>query len=77
MKDINSIKKEELPNALTRGLYQFIHYIALERGLSENTKISYEHDLLRFAEYLQSQNVSKFSIAEQKHISSFLQILND
>lgn len=77
MPDINSIKKDELPKSLTRELYQFIHYIDLERGLSENTKISYEHDLLRFAEYLQTQNVLKFSVAEQKHISSFLQLLND
>ncbi|MFC2131806.1 site-specific tyrosine recombinase XerD [Bacteroidota bacterium] len=77
MKDANTLKKEKLPKPMTRELYQFIHYIALERGLSDNTKSSYEHDLLCFAEFLNSNEIVKFSIAETKNISGFLRLLNE
>ncbi|MFH1051728.1 MAG: site-specific tyrosine recombinase XerD [bacterium] len=75
--DINSQKKEFLAKPLTRQLYQFIHYIALERGLSDNTKLSYEHDLLCFAEFLNSLNITKFTLTKTKNITDFLTVLND
>jgi len=75
MKDINSQRKELLQKPMLRELYQFIHYISLERGLSDNTKVSYEHDLLSFAEYLHSQNISKFSKTKTNNITDFLAVL--
>jgi integrase/recombinase XerD len=77
MKDINTQKKELLPKPLIRELYRFIHYIALERGLSDNTKFSYEHDLLSFAEFLHSQNLTKYSLANTNNITDFLTVLSD
>ncbi len=77
MSDTNSRKKEQLPKTLSRHLYQFIHYIALEKGLSDNTKNSYEHDLLCFSEFLQTQNISKFSNVKTKNITDFLNELSD
>jgi len=56
---------------------QYIHYIELEKGLSKNTKESYLSDILRYSEYLTSNNISNFSDANSKTVSDFLGILYD
>jgi integrase/recombinase XerD len=67
-------------------LKDFIHYIMVERGLAENTIISYERDLKKYTMYLQKvegltslEGVTRFSILhylkylkEQNHSSKTL-----
>lgn len=51
---------------------QFLDYVALERGLSENTREAYANDLRRFAAYLQSRRVTSLNQATRKHVLDFL-----
>jgi len=65
----------ELSKEITGELNNFLHYISLERGLSDNTIQSYRHDLRCYAEFLNSINIIKYSKANHKDISSFLYVL--
>ncbi|MBW1997911.1 MAG: site-specific tyrosine recombinase XerD [Deltaproteobacteria bacterium] len=44
---------------------QFIQYLKLERGLSENTVISYSRDLLRFCRYLEERKLSPLRVKQE------------
>jgi integrase/recombinase XerD len=72
-----NITKDLMPKSLLRPMKEFIDYITIERGLSDNTKFSYEHDLLRFGEYLTNQNINKFSNVKIQQISDFLILLSE
>jgi integrase/recombinase XerD len=72
-----NITKDLMPKSLLRPMKEFIDYITIERGLSDNTKFSYEHDLLRFGEYLTNQNINKFSNVKTQQISDFLILLSE
>ena len=63
--------------SLKRQLQRFIHYISLERGLSDNTKSSYEHDLKSYSEFLLSKNIDSYSKSTSELISVFLLTLDD
>jgi integrase/recombinase XerD len=60
---------------MQRETKQFLHHIALERGLSANTVSSYTIDLTRFAEFLADKNITNFSEASAKNITDFLAML--
>jgi len=80
MKSINMNNKKEsydIPKEISRNISQFINHITLEKGLSENTKLSYHHDLTVFAEFLSSQNINSFKTTNSEHISSFIEQLNE
>jgi integrase/recombinase XerD len=62
---------------MQRELKQFTHHIALERGLAENTVVSYGIDLTRFIEFLQSKGVSSFADVQTAQILEFLTMLAD
>ncbi len=47
------------PKELSREFKGFLQYLTLEKGFSENTKISYAHDLKLYLEFLHQQNVKK------------------
>ncbi|MBM2813413.1 MAG: Tyrosine recombinase XerC [Ignavibacteria bacterium] len=70
------LEKIELPKDFTREISNFLHYLELEKGLSQNTKISYKQDLMRYAEFLNSLNILKFSLSSQSDISEFLSLLS-
>lgn len=65
----------KLPLSFTRELKSFEHYISLEKGLSENTRISYFNDLSRLAEFLIDKNKLKFSDVSESDIVEFLILL--
>ena len=69
--------KSNISKEIQRELNNFLHYITLEKGLSDNTKQSYQHDLERYAEFLNSNNIQKFSKALAKDISEFLALLTE
>jgi integrase/recombinase XerD len=61
---------------MKKELNRFLHYVSLEKGLSDNTKLSYESDLNRYAEFLASRNINKFRDAQSEDISDFLYLLS-
>ncbi|MCL5991670.1 MAG: site-specific tyrosine recombinase XerD [Bacteroidetes bacterium] len=76
----NKIKNDDnigLTREIQRELNQFIQFISLEKGLSDNTKISYSHDLRQFAEFLNSKKIDSFSKAETKNITVFINVLDE
>ena len=52
---------QEVDNAIV----DYLHYIRIERGLSDNTIKSYHQDLVRFGKYL---NVEKLTLPQVDHI---------
>ena len=51
---------------------QFLDHISLERGLSANTRVAYEADLLAFAAFLTARGVSSFNDVSRDHITDYL-----
>lgn len=46
--------KQEIENAVI----DYLHYIRIERGLSENTILSYRQDLMQFAHFISQENLN-------------------
>jgi integrase/recombinase XerD len=53
----------------------FLNFISLEKGLSKNTKESYEFDLVKLAEYLSKENIS-FTEVNLKILVNFFDMLS-
>ena len=56
---------------------QFLDYLSIEKGLSDNTIKSYRQDLLKFSEYASSRGIKKVRDATKHHISKYLYFLKD
>ena len=50
----------------------FINYLAVERGLAENTLLAYGRDLSKYMEFLSEQDVSEVTRVERKHVTDFM-----
>ena len=68
-------KLKALP--LGRVVDTFLDYLTVEAGLSPNTILAYGRDLLKFAEYSQTQNVNTLSDILPTTVYSFLRYLSD
>lgn len=55
----------------------FFSYILSEKGLSKNTKLAYERDLLNFCTFLTKQNVLSFCDVSTQNILNFLEYLQN
>jgi integrase/recombinase XerD len=51
---------------------QFLDFLALERGLSPNTRTAYGTDLRAFVRFLYTQKVGSFGEVTRRHIVNFL-----
>ena len=51
---------------------EFLSYLSVERGLSDNTLISYKRDLVRFFEYLKSMHIASIQKVSRQRISAFM-----
>ena len=51
---------------------QFLDYLSLERGLSKNTLISYERDLVKFSGYLKKKGAVSFNEAKKSDVTDFM-----
>ncbi|NPC93149.1 site-specific tyrosine recombinase XerD [Bacillus sp. WMMC1349] len=56
----------------------FIHYAVVERGLSHNTVVSYERDLISYVTYLEEiEHLTSVDQVTRLHIIQFLKYLQD
>ena len=67
----------DLPRPMQRELKQFLHHIAIERGLADNTSRSYANDLKRLMEFLAAQGQNSFTETQSTQIISFLHTLEE
>lgn len=59
-------------------LKDYMHYMMVEKGLSQNTIVSYERDLKSYIKYLQKvEQISSLAEVTRLHIIGFLQGLKD
>lgn len=57
---------------MERWLEEFIHYLAVERGLAQNTLASYRIDLSQFLNHLKKQGINSLDKADRNHVLSHL-----
>lgn len=57
-------------------LMDYLHYLTVERGLSQNTKVSYQQDLVKFFKFLQEQNLTLAAV-DRFVVMNFLKVLDD
>jgi len=50
----------------------FLNYLSVERGLAENTIVSYQRDLLRYDRFLRSINITGVNKIDKENIRSYL-----
>ncbi|PKL81294.1 MAG: site-specific tyrosine recombinase XerD [Ignavibacteriae bacterium HGW-Ignavibacteriae-4] len=63
--------KQELPISLTKHLKAFLYYIELEKGLAENTILSYNNDLTRLIEFTYDNGVSYYQEISLELLENF------
>lgn len=60
------------------GLRDFIHYLTVEKGLAQNTLVSYERDLKSYMKYVKSvEQISSWNDVRRPVIVGFLAVLKD
>lgn len=58
-------------------LDQFLSYLIIEKGLSDNTRTAYSRDLVRYLEYLEKQGHTSFSEVVSPDVASFISHLRE
>lgn len=53
-------------------LEKFLTFLSLEKGLSANTSVAYEHDLHDFIQWLQRKKISQLGEVTRRHIMDYL-----
>ncbi|MCJ7459136.1 MAG: site-specific tyrosine recombinase XerD [candidate division Zixibacteria bacterium] len=57
-------------------LDDFLHYLRLSRGLSQNTLESYRFDLIKYFKYLKDQSISELNSVTSENVSGFVHTLS-
>lgn len=70
-------KVNDITKKMSFELKSFTHFIALEKGLSENTLQSYSHDLISYAQFLLKKNINSYAESSVEIITEFLLLLQD
>lgn len=63
---------KEIPFSIKKEIKNFIQYISLEKGLSENTKSSYSSDLSRLAEFIVNREKDSLISADYSDLRDFV-----
>ena len=62
---------------MTELMNQFLDYLSIERGLSQNTIKSYKRDLIKFIGYINTRHIKKIKDITKHDISKYLYFLKD
>ncbi|MGE0269167.1 MAG: site-specific tyrosine recombinase XerD [Candidatus Omnitrophota bacterium] len=57
---------------LIKNIEEFINYLAVERGLANNTLLAYRRDLLKYAQFLKRNGVFQADSVVRKHVTDFM-----
>jgi len=66
-----------LPLSLQRELQSYKRYLALEKGVSENTISAYMFDIDRFVQYMHQHGITRFDEIQITHVNAFLMMLEE
>ena len=55
----------------------YIEYLEVERGLTQNTLDAYRRDILQFFEFIAEQNIGEFVGIKRPHINLYLKYMRD
>ncbi len=58
-------------------ILDYIDYISYEKGLSDNTKISYKSDLMAYKEFLQKKHRTTWNQVKKEDIKAYLALLTN
>lgn len=58
-------------------IIDYLHYLTIERGLSQNTRASYQRDLQQYLAFLQKKQVTQWQQIDRVIVLSFLQSLQE
>lgn len=58
-------------------ILDYLHYLQVERGLSENTVVSYGNDLKEFREFLNQKKIASFDKVTREDVVAFMQAQQD
>lgn len=50
----------------------FLSYLAVERGLADNTLLAYRRDLFKYAEFLEDKSIKSMSSVRRKDVTDFI-----
>jgi integrase/recombinase XerD len=67
----------QIPLSLKREMQSYKRFLALEKGVSENTVSAYMFDIERFSSFIVHQGIEKYALIEIQHIHSFLLMLEE
>ena len=57
---------------MNEGINSFLDYVTIEKGLSRNTRLAYERDLLRYTDFLKKRKITDFGAVSRDAIMDFL-----
>jgi integrase/recombinase XerD len=57
---------------MTDHIEAFLNYLAVERGLANNTLLAYRRDLKKYAAYLAKKNIKDVKSVRREHITDFM-----
>lgn len=63
--------------ALEDQIKDYLQYLTIERGLSLNTRVSYQRDLQHYYQFLQEKNITTWSAVDRFVVLDFLQKLKE
>ncbi|EMF0148434.1 site-specific tyrosine recombinase XerD [Enterococcus hirae] len=55
----------------------YLHYLTIERGLSLNTRKSYERDLLQYIHYLEDEQITSWQDVDRYVVINYLEKMHD
>ncbi len=74
---IQSIGEKLLDFPLGKDVKDFLNYLTVEAGLSENTILAYGRDLKAFLQYCQSQKISRLGQIKPAVVHKYMRILDE
>ncbi|MFC1568620.1 site-specific tyrosine recombinase XerD [bacterium] len=68
---------QEIIPQFKRALHQFLNHVLLDKGLSANTHIAYQRDLVRYLQFLQDKNILSLDAVRPEHLYDLLTLLGN